>query len=51
MRIVAFLSAATVVLTVSTPAQAQSARPSLQDSFRLGSAAGTLCQMQSQSLI
>ncbi|MBY8822785.1 CHAT domain-containing protein [Sphingomonas colocasiae] len=30
-------------------APAQSARPSLQDSFRLGNAGGSLCQMQSQN--
>lgn len=48
MRIVTFLSAA-LLLTAPSAVQAQGARPSLQDSFRLGNAGGAICQMQSQN--
>jgi hypothetical protein len=47
LRVVTFLAAA-IALSVSAAASAQTARPSLQDSFRLGNARGALCQMQSQ---
>jgi CHAT domain-containing protein len=40
--------AAAIALLASASASAQNARPSLQDSFRLGNARGALCQMQSQ---
>jgi len=36
-------------LTAGASVSAQSARPSLQDSFRLGSGGGVLCQVQSKS--
>jgi len=47
MRLVTVLATA-IALIASTSASPQSARPSLQDSFRLGNARGALCQMQSQ---
>ena len=47
MRVVTLFAAA-IALTASASASAQSGRPSLQDSFRLGNARGALCQMQSQ---
>ncbi|HEX8058651.1 MAG TPA: tetratricopeptide repeat protein, partial [Novosphingobium sp.] len=47
MRVVTFFAAG-LALTASASASAQSVRPSLQDSFRLGNARGALCQMQSQ---
>ena len=43
------LSIAMTALAATASAHAQEARPSLQDSFRLGNARGALCQMQSQS--
>lgn len=45
MRIVTILAAA-ISLSAASAVPAQSARPSLQDSFRLGNARGALCQMQ-----
>lgn len=42
-------SALFALAAMPTAAPAQSARPSLQDSFRLGNAGGSLCQMQSQN--
>lgn len=48
MRIVSVLTAA-IALMASASASAQSARPTLQDSFQLGNARGALCQMQSQA--
>jgi CHAT domain-containing protein len=48
LRVVTILSAA-IALSAPAVASAQSARPTLQDSFRLGNAAGALCQMQSQN--
>ncbi|MFM9851670.1 MAG: CHAT domain-containing protein [Sphingomonadaceae bacterium] len=40
---------AVVVLVCATPAHAQFGRPSLADSFRLGTGGGVLCQVQAQS--
>ncbi|CAM3059718.1 UDP-2,3-diacylglucosamine diphosphatase LpxI [Sphingomonas antarctica] len=44
----AALIIATSLIVVSAPASAQSVRPSLADSFRLGTGGGVLCQVQSR---
>jgi CHAT domain-containing protein len=49
LRVHSIVMLASAVLAFSSPAAAQGVRPSLQDSFRLGNAAGALCQMQSQT--
>ncbi|TVV70015.1 CHAT domain-containing protein, partial [Sphingomonas solaris] len=42
--------AATVALPLAAPVAAQEIRPSLQNSFRLGSGGSSLCQVQSRSV-
>jgi len=52
LRVGVFTTVGFILALAATPsvAPAQSARPSLQDSFRLGSAGGALCQMQNQNI-
>lgn len=49
MRFASCLAVALAIIAAPNGATAQNARPSLQDSFRLGGAGGTLCAMQSQN--
>jgi CHAT domain-containing protein/tetratricopeptide (TPR) repeat protein len=51
LRVDVFTLPCLVLALAAAPsaASAQSARPSLQDSFRLGNAGGALCQMQNQN--
>jgi hypothetical protein len=52
MRTGIVLAASLIIGTAVIPqaASARSLQPSLQDSFRLGSGGGTLCQAQSRSV-
>lgn len=51
LRAETFILSSALIALVALPAAApaQGVRPSLQDSFRLGNAGGSLCQMQSQN--